>query len=624
MKTFKIAVTILTAAVLAASCQKAEFLNRVPYSSTTPENFYSNSDQMKMALISCYETINTHKIPGLTYCQRGSYSQGLIFLMNAPSDDVVGTASSMGEGVEMEQCNFDEGSLCIRHFWKVFYAGINRCNIILHYIDGIGDLSDAEKLQIKAEARFLRAFFYYHLAWNFGGVPIVTDFASTGEEPRSSLEDVYTNMIFPDLEFAYKNLDPAGGYIEPISVDRYVAAAYIGKICNYLAACKRYGTGSGFVAQQPLNDFAWVDADAMSKKAKTALEDVCLNGTKYSLNPDFTINFLEGAKVEQYQECMLLAEQPISGVEGYWPNSFYLPLPAGSEQWPTAYGGRHIPTYRMFYMFSPKDSRRDWTLTGRMTEGYYERKVGSYTYGCPQHQDSLSVYFVNAAGDTIPDPETGKIKRHKIISLLYDSPTQSYNPGSGMQICTGKFRLAKIDEMQRSYQLAALSYPLMRLADVYLMYAEAIYFADSNEGLAREWMNKVLRRAATDKNNFNELVAAYHRDDFVDELIESRSRELFMEFSRKWDLIRFNRIDEAIATLNPDKIEGYTGPMSVEVEEGVFAVTNEKELLGLGETNNQHILISSIQANWRPYKIWLPISEEQIGVNKNLTQNAGW
>ena len=187
MKSYKLIFAVFASALLALSCENAEFLNRSPYSSTAPENFYNNESQMKMALVSCYETLNTHKIPGLGYCQRGSYAQGLIYLMNAPCDDVVGTASSAGEGVEMEMCTFDESSRCIRDFWKVYYSGINRCNTLLAYIDGIASISDEQKTQFKAEARFMRAFYYYHLAWNFGGIPIVTDYASAGDEPRSPL-----------------------------------------------------------------------------------------------------------------------------------------------------------------------------------------------------------------------------------------------------------------------------------------------------------------------------------------------------------------------------------------------------------------------------------------------------
>ena len=610
MKAIKIISAMLGAAALLAGCENAEYLDRVPYSSTSPENFYKDASQMQMALVACYEVINTHKIPGLSYCQTGTYGQGLVYLMNAPADDVVGNASSMGEGVEMEQCTFDESSKCVRYFWKAYYTGINRCNTLLYYIDKIDGLSDADRTQYEAEARFLRAFYYYHLAWNFGGIPIVKDFASKGEEPRSPLSDVY-QLILDDLDFAYGNLKATGGMIGRISATKYTAAAYIGRICNYLAACKRYGTGSSFVAMQPLNSFDFVDADAMSRKAKEALGDVCLN-SPYVLNPDFRMNFLECSKDEQYKECLLLAELPINGVEGYWPNCFYLPIPAVTTVFPGSYGGRHVPTYRGFYMFSNKDFRRDWTFTGRMGDGYEEFTVDGFTYGNPTKRDSVRIKRVDINDEPVMDPVTGLQVVDTIPHPLYDSPTQTYLPCSNMQICTGKIRLARTDQVQHTYQMHAYSYPLMRLADVYLMYAEALYFTGS-ESEGREWMNKVLRRAATDDANYEELLAAYHRDDFIEELLESRERELFMEFSRKWDLIRFNRIDEAIMSLDPVNIEGYSGghPLA-------------QNYLTLNETNTVRILIETVQQNWFPYKIWLPISEEQIGVNKNLYQNYGW
>ena len=610
MKSYKLIFSVFVSAFIALSCENAEFLNRSPYSSTAPENFYSNESQMRMALISCYETMNTHQIPGIGNCQRGSYGQGLIYLMNAPCDDVVGTASSAGEGIEMEMCTFDESSRCIRDFWKVFYAGINRCNAILEYIDGIEGLSDEQKTQFKAETRFMRAFYYYHLAWNFGGIPIVTDFASTGDEPRSSLKDVYEQIILPDFEYAYSNLQI--GLIPNVSVDKYVAAAYIGKMCNYLASCKRSGTGADFVAEQPLNDFSWVDADAMSKRAQEVLADVCLNSS-YSLNEDYRSNFLEADKEDQYKECLMISEVPLSGSEGYWPNSYYLPTMVGADAWPTAYGGRHIPTYRIFYMYSQKDQRRDWNFTGRAKDGYTEWLYKGYTYAVPTYRDSVQVWLKDAEGNNIIDPVTGQAVKEKILHPLIQTETQTYVPTTNMQICTGKFRFAKTEELQRTYQQSALSYPLMRLADVYLMYAEALYFND-NEPEARVWMNKVLRRASTDEDNYNELLAEYHRDNFVDELIESRSRELFMEFSRKWDLIRFNRIDNAITSLKYDTIAGeYKGDPDI-----------DPQYLTFSESSTMSLLVRTVNENWMPYKIWLPISEEQRGVNKNLVQNAGW
>ena len=173
----------------------------------------------------------------------------------------------------------------------------------------------------------MRAFYYYHLAWNFGGVPIVTNYASAGDEPRSSLKDVYEQIILPDFEYAYENL--LTEIIPNVSVDKYAAAAYLGKMCNYLAACKRYGTGADFVAEQPLNDFSWVDEDAMTDGAVQALKLVVESAPKILIS-DYTNLFRETTKAQQYQECLFLAELPLSGSEGYWPNSYYLPSPASN------------------------------------------------------------------------------------------------------------------------------------------------------------------------------------------------------------------------------------------------------------------------------------------------------
>lgn len=584
-----------------AALSSCGFLDQKPISNVTPENFYSTEDQMRMALVSCYETINTHKIPGLTYCQYGSYGQGLLYLMNAPSDDVCASNGTQNEGLEMEWANFNEASRVVRQFWKVFYAGINRCNTILAYLPSI-PMSDEKKVQYEAEAKFMRAFFYYHLAWNFGGVPIVTDFASSGDEGRSPLNEVY-GLILSDLNFACSNLNTIG-IITDVSANKYTAEAYKGRICNYLAACKRSGTGADLVAEQPLNDFSWVAADEFSREAMLALKDVAEN-SPYVLLDDYTRLFRETTKKDQHKECLFLAEIAESGAEGYWPNSFYIHTPAsGGSKVPTAYGGRHIPTPRGFYMYSPKDRRRDHNYTSRYATAPEVEVIDGVKYCLPGDGQTHISY-------TVIDPNTGEeIHYDNVPHPIYDNDIQTYNPVSGIGVCPGKIRLAMNGELQHTKSQHAFSYPLMRLADVYLMYAEALYYCN-DEPEARKWMNKVLRRAATDDANYDELLAAYHRDDFVEELLESRERELVFEFSRKWDLIRFNRIDQAIASLDPEKVVEKEG-----VLEDRFIHFQTGGYLAIG--------IPSLKSNWFHHKIWLPISEEQMAVNRNLTQNARW
>ena len=593
MKPIKMILAVAAVSILAVSCEHARFLDRAPYSSTAPENFFKTPSQMKLSLISCYETINTSSIPGVGVTN-GTYASGLFFLMNGPADDVISNGTTTTEGLEMECGIFDQSSQTVRNFWKAFFAGINRCNVVLHYVDEVEDLSAEEAIQFKAEARFLRAFFYYHLAWGFGGVPVITSDISDGQEPRAPLKDVY-ELILDDLRFAYQNLqDTKSGIIGAGSANKWTAAAYLGRVCNYLAACKRYGTGSSFVDKQPLNDFSFVDEAAMTAEAKAALEDVCLN-SPYFLNEDFRVNFLELSKEMQYNECLFLSEAFIVGTSGYFSSSSW-PTPASYSSG-DANGGsnRHMPSPTAFYSYVKQDARRDWTITGRYSEGWNTIKIDKHNYADPCVQDSTTIN-----GAKVPYP-------------YYDSPTQTWSPVSSYKQCTGKFRNALLtdDLIQHPIMRSSLSYPLMRLSDVYLMYAEALYFS-GNENEARVWMNKVVERIATDEDNYNYLIETYHKDDFIDELIASRERELFMECSHKFDLIRFNRIDAAIEAIETVYVTGeYIDPT---------VLAQEYKL----SSSTQSVLYQTLKDYWEPYKIWLPISDEQIGVNPNLVQNAGW
>lgn len=600
---------IISLLLAAPSCERAAFLDQKPYAQTSPENFYRSESDLRSALVSCYEVINGHKIPGASYVQRGSYGQGLLYVMNGPADDIIAATSSSDEGLEMYWANYVESTKCIRDLWKVMYCGISRCNTLLHYVD-YPRMSEEAKVRYIAEARFCRAFFYYHLAWCFGGVPIVTEYDSSGDEPRASLEQVYA-FILDDLEYAYANLGE-DGILQTSSANRYTAAAYIARICNYLAACGRNKVGADLVPWQPLNDFSFVERAGKSGKileqelwerSRDVCEDIISN-SKYVLIPDYTNLFRETTKEQQAKECLLMAEQPLSGTEGYWPNSYYLPTPVnnGTDS-PTAYGGRHVPTPRAFYMYHPQDPRRDHNFTGRLSDGKEAVIVGGYTYWKPTMQTNV------------------KINDQEVLHPLYDNPqTQTYLPISGMQLCPGKYRLCNFSEVQHSYQQHAVSIPLMRLADVHLLYAEALYWT-GNEAAAREQLDIVLRRSVRDDELFGEVKAFYHRDDFIEELLESRERELIFECSRKFDLIRYNQINEKIASLSETMVVEKLG----EIDEKYLKYQTDGYL---------YMSIPVLKRNWDTdtykdasrtnYKIWLPISEEQIGVNKLLTQNAGW
>ena len=622
MKLNKIILSIFGVSMLLASCENAEFLDRDPYTQTSPESFYKSPTEMRMGLIGCYEVISGYKIPGASYVQKGTYAQGMLYIMNGPSDCVVGNSTTSTEGTELYWANYHEATEAIRDLWKTMYAGISRCNFMLHYLPA-SELDEAAKLQYEAELKFLRAFYYYHLAWNFGGVPLVLTYDSDGMEARSNLQAVYA-QILSDLGFAYEKLN-SEGVLGSSSANKYTAAAYIGRICNYLAACKRSGTGAKFVAEQPLNDFAWVDAEEMSKRAYEVLKDV-VDNSSYVLVDDYTNLFREGLTYV-YKESLLTAELAASGVEGYWPNSYYLPTPANNGvDTPNAYGGRHVPTPKAFYMYHKADPRRDHNFTGRLSDAKEPIVVDGKTYYkvVPSRGNKYQAYVLDSEGQPTVDDE-GNFIYENLDHPLYDSPTQSYLPVSSLQTCPGKYSLTTFESMQHTHQQHACNIPLMRLADVHLMYAEAIYFHQNNETLAREQLNIVLERACRIAENpakaFATLKQEYRRENFLDELLESRERELIFEFSRKWDLIRFNLMDTVMKEIEPNYLKMKEGQIPSRFINGK---KTEMTYLEYPTGGTIYIGLTALKNNWESYKIWLPISEEQIGVNRNLKQNAGW
>ncbi len=605
----------LFAAVLAASCQNSEWLDRLPYTQTCPENFYKNETHFKLATIAAYEAMNTNTIGGNSV-SGGTYYCGLPIIMNSPSDELfsyLDAGASVGQYTQMITCAFTQSTTGLRRMWTAFFAGIDRCNSVIVNAEKFPENAVIQAYAV--EARFLRAFYYWYLAQVFGGVPIV-EFQSDGMEPRSNLEAVYT-YIMEDLDFAYANLPAKKGQgaIGEGSVTKYTAAAYIARISNYLAACKRNGTGADLVKEQPLNDFAWVDAEAFSEKAYLACKDVIEN-SPYILTKEFTNLFRETTKADQHEECLFMAENYLSGTENAFPSSGNFALGPQSEgiaeygQSSCVYARYAMATPILFGMFSPKDPRRDWfcvgSATGTLNAGTIKEEIASdgIVYVLPYKRVTNNY---NASADS-----------------RVETPEQTYIPFLDQTcVAPGKFRFPQVGQVTTHLEKQhALSFPLMRLAEVYLMYAEAIYFHTGDAEAARAQFRPVLVRACRgDEERADALMGAYRKDDFVDELLESRERELCYEGNRKYDLFRFNRLDAAleyiyskpIATVN-DK-DYYPWNCYFRFESGKPVVFEEEYF---------EPCVLSIKSNWRHYKMWAPISSLQISANPNLKQNARW
>ena len=145
---------------------------------------------------------------------------------------------------------------------------------------------------------------------------------------------------------------------------------------------------------------------------------------------------------------------------------------------------------------------------------------------------------------------------------------------------------------------------LLRYSDVLLLLSEA-KFLNGDESGARNLLSEVRARATstgaeTDQTVLDDMNATYFNADFMQELMDERKRELCVEGHRRVDLIRTGMFFTAINGLTDQTTGGANWRQG-------------------GET------VRAMQANLAtyPFRMWLPIPAEQIGV-AGYKQNPGY
>jgi hypothetical protein len=223
----KIFVPSIIATILLASCSKD--LNQIPISSATTLTFYQQPSDFIQAVNATYNSL------------RG-YPDRALFLSEIRSDNIYPT-NDVGRDPDPIN-NFAPGiapNVYVEEAWIANYAGIFRANTVLEQIVKNGSFINNPALatRLTAEARFLRAFFYFDLVKYYGKVPII-DHTVTALEAnaisRSSVADVYA-LIIADLQFAIANLPANYGGAYPLygptdvgRATKYAAEATLAKV----------------------------------------------------------------------------------------------------------------------------------------------------------------------------------------------------------------------------------------------------------------------------------------------------------------------------------------------------------------------------------------------------------
>ena len=228
MKKIQIKYPLLAVAMMLsfASCNK-DFIDIQPRGQFLSENYYSNEGQAFGGLVGVYDVMRKNA---------GGF-ENMIAMMNAGSDDQLsgGGNSTDGAGIQGFSNYTLNANIIPESFWNDYYQGIFRANTLLSKLPET-EMDAALKSRFEAEAKALRAIYYFNLMRMFRNIPLLLEpLTATNmyEVTQAPPADIYT-QIEKDLTEAIPVLPPTLTLTtEAGRLTKGAAQAMLGKVYLY-------------------------------------------------------------------------------------------------------------------------------------------------------------------------------------------------------------------------------------------------------------------------------------------------------------------------------------------------------------------------------------------------------
>jgi len=358
--------------IFLASCAKD--LQQVPISSATTPTFYKQPSDFIQGVNAAYNSL------------RG-YPDRLLFLSEVRSDNIY-PQNAVGRDPDPIN-NFSPGiaaNVYVEEGWNADFSGIFKANTILDQLNKnasyVGNPALATRLT--AEAKFLRAFFYFDLVRYYGKVPVIDHPVTAAEANtigRSSVDSVYA-LIISDLQFAVANLPKnyAGTFPAYTATDvgratKYAAEAILGEV--YMARSgPTYGIEGPGLASNEWN------------LAVPLFNDIISSGI-FVFNPSFSNifaytnqspNYSTGNKEAIFDIMFLTGQNPILGTDFTWqlaPQNYFNSFPSGNSPANGALGDPAVST-NLLNGFAANDLRKSPTI--HTTPFTYSGTTNTYAF----------------------------------------------------------------------------------------------------------------------------------------------------------------------------------------------------------------------------------------------------
>ncbi|MBS1496572.1 MAG: RagB/SusD family nutrient uptake outer membrane protein [Bacteroidetes bacterium] len=374
---------ILIVLVLPA-CKKS-FLDLNPPAAIVESNFFKTQLQADQALAGVYHV-----------CQWGNINYGhtpMVGWAEAASDDAYAGGGSPSDAVGVKGIdNFDNtpniafnaNDATYTSVWSIYFQGVARANVFLANIDNVNASVDY-KNKTTAEAKFLRALFYFHLVRWFENVPLLTKPLTNPNDynqPQAAPQETF-NQIAKDLTEAMQYLPKTSMKANSGHATYWSASAMLARVYLF---CKGY-YGTDLTVGTTVIDAA---------KIRTNLDEIITQGG-FSLIPNYSDIWKKSGEMGS-ESVWEVDHSSLAYLSGSTSNQFqaqgnYNVLYFGPRGIATTGFSNAIPTESLYEEFEPGDPRREATIKiinspvqagsptfirGWQHTGYFNNKYSQY------------------------------------------------------------------------------------------------------------------------------------------------------------------------------------------------------------------------------------------------------
>lgn len=471
-----------------SACSDSD-LNIENGNSLNSSNFWKTESDAEKGVVAVYNM----------FYRQGTWTRNMYTQLNGMADDGVSYAgwSELAEYSKFIFTNYNFSEFNTKA-WKEHFIAINRANQVLDNIDAIPFADDKHKADLKAQAYFLRAFFYFYVVNIWENVPICLKTSSAADKPEQGNPDYFFTLIEDDLsQNVIPNLPLTRTAAEQGRPTRGAAYALLAK--TYMQH-KKYAEAA--------NALKWI-IEGEGKALYDLVADYGDNfkeDTEFNKESLFEINF-----------SMAMGTIGYDGTDNFSSPNAQLGTQIEINQSPSGIGWNNIEATHWVV----DQMKKEKTVDGKNDPRLY------YTY------------FYREAAEDFPDGDNQIYKWN------------SWNEGWNNRVFIRKYDTDT--HVNDIYYWNGNNFRSFRLADMLLLYAEALNEVNGPNATSENCINRVRNRAGLpdlkDSKTYNRTNIMASANALREQIKLERAMELACECVRWFDLKRWGIDSTTLAEL---------------------------------------------------------------------------